>query len=74
MVVRIRIKSQELRVGAIQPNKNFDNERKHHVSFQDITMKKLKESYDKLRRPENEERYRAGAVKNKDSLKKYFGI
>ena len=61
-------------MGAIRPNKNFDNERKHHVSYQDMTMKKLKESYDRLRSPENETRYRAGGTRNKESVKKWFGI
>ncbi len=74
MVVRIRIKKQVLQMGAIRPNKNFDNERKHHVSYQDTTMKKLKESYDRLQKPENQERYRAGSIRNRDSAKKWFGI
>jgi len=74
MVVLIKIKKQLPLMGAIRPNKNFDNERKHHVSYQDTTMQKLKESYDRLRKPENQERYRAGSIRNRDSAKKWFGI
>jgi hypothetical protein len=61
-------------MGAIRPNKNFDNERKEHVSYQDLTMKKLKEAYDNFKKPENQERFRAGGVRNRDSSKKWFGL
>ena len=74
MAAPIKTKKRELQMGAIRPNKNFDNERKHHVSYQDTTMQKLKESYDRLRKPENQERYRAGSIRNRDSAKKWFGI
>lgn len=59
---------------AIRPNKNFDNERREHVSYEVKMKDSLKNLYDKYKKPEHQERYRAGATKDSKSSKKWFGL
>jgi len=57
---------------AIRPNKNFDNERQEHVSYEVKMKESLKNLYDKYKKPEHQERYRTTNSANKDSYNKWF--
>jgi hypothetical protein len=58
-------------MSAIQPNKNFDNERQEHVPYQNKTVS-MQDLYNKLMKAPVSERHRSTAVKDPESYKRWF--
>lgn len=59
-------------MGAIRPNKNFDNERGNHTSYAEILKLQLRDKFEQFKQPDQQVRYRSGNVRHKDSYNKWF--
>ncbi len=58
-------------MSAIQPNKNFDNERQEHVSYEDSVKKKMQALYEKMKTVPGE-RVRTREVRDTKAYNKWF--
>lgn len=60
-------------MSAIRPNMNFDNERREHTPYKEITAASLQQRYIQLMKaPDNSGRHRAPAIKDVGAYTKWF--
>jgi hypothetical protein len=59
-------------MSAIQPNKNFDNERQEHTPYSEKKTINIKEVYDRIQKETDAERYRSRGVRNDVAYDKWF--
>lgn len=59
-------------MSAIQPNMDFDKQRKEHTPYNQKTAADMKAVYDRLQKEQESERYRAVAIRNGETYNKWF--
>jgi hypothetical protein len=59
-------------MSAIQPNKNFDNERQEHTPYGEKKPVDMKAVYERFKQEKESERYRSRNVRNPEAYSKWF--
>ena len=59
-------------MSAIQPNKNFDNERQEHTPYQEKKPVDMKAVYERIMKEQDTERYRSRNVRDTKAYNKWF--
>lgn len=59
-------------MSAIQPNKNFDNERQEHTPYSEKKPVDMKAVYERFKQEQASERYRSRAIRDSDTYDKWF--
>jgi len=59
-------------MSAIRPNKNFDNEHKEHVPYQNKAALNMQDAYNRIMKADPNLRHRPPAIKDNKVYKKWF--
>lgn len=59
-------------MSAIQPNRNFDNERQEHNPYNEKKPVDMKAVYDRFKQEKESERYRSRNVRDTKAYEKWF--
>jgi hypothetical protein len=59
-------------MSAIQPNKNFDNERQEHTPYAEKKPVDMKAVYERFKQETESERYRSRNVRDAKAYNKWF--
>jgi hypothetical protein len=59
-------------MGAIQPNKNFDNEVREHQSYQPVSNKSLQERYAELMKLDTHKKPDLRGIRDNEVYSKWF--